>query len=340
MKNLFLACAVILCIIFVAGPAAAQCELPASDGTACEDGNSCTLNDICTNGVCAGTAAAPGTACESDNNPCTDDFCQSFENTPTCVHPVVEDNTPCDDGTSCTANSVCISYNEGENSACTGTDFAASGTACESDNNPCTSDVCNALGTCTHDLAAPGTACGSDNNLCTSDVCDAFGTCMHEAVPPGGPCVGGTCDAAGECIPLLCEDVPMTCLWPPNHQFESVTLTVPGAASAGVKATRVMSDEPTSSVKGAGGEAKWPDARLVEADPMTVFLRSERSGLDKGKAGHFGRVYTISYSATNNFDTRCSGKVQYCVPHDQSAPGKACTCQDDGPNYNALVKNV
>jgi hypothetical protein len=90
----------------------------------------------------------------------------------------------------------------------------AAGTACPSDGNDCTDDVCNATGTCTHmpithpcddgnactigdvcnagacvpgSPAPAGTACTSNGylDLCTADVCDAAGTCTHVAVPTG-----------------------------------------------------------------------------------------------------------------------------------------------------------
>jgi hypothetical protein len=85
------------------------------------------------------------------------------------------------------------------------------GTACTTDGNDCTDDVCNATGTCTHmPITAPceddnactigdvcaagacvagvpapaGQACNDDSDPCTADVCDAAGTCTHVPVPP------------------------------------------------------------------------------------------------------------------------------------------------------------
>ena len=61
------------------------------------------------------------------------------------------------------------------------------GTACTSDGNDCTDDVCNATGTCTGSPAPAGQACNDDFDPCTSDVCgagDAAGTCTHVPVPP------------------------------------------------------------------------------------------------------------------------------------------------------------
>src|ERR1700687_3701170 len=54
-----------------------DCSLPANDGRACDDNNSCTTNDACHGGTCAGTAVTNGTACD-DGNQCTQpDTCQN-----------------------------------------------------------------------------------------------------------------------------------------------------------------------------------------------------------------------------------------------------------------------
>ena len=86
------------------------------------------------------------------------------------------------------------------------------GTACASDEQSCTDDVCDASGTCTHvpvtgpcddgnlctlgdacsggacvpgrEFAPEGQACGGDFDRCTDDVCDAAGTCTHVPVTP------------------------------------------------------------------------------------------------------------------------------------------------------------
>ncbi|HVM98388.1 MAG TPA: PPC domain-containing protein, partial [Candidatus Acidoferrales bacterium] len=54
-----------------------DCENPDSDGLACDDGNSCTVNDSCRGGACVGAPEADGAACD-DANPCTNpDICRS-----------------------------------------------------------------------------------------------------------------------------------------------------------------------------------------------------------------------------------------------------------------------
>jgi len=82
----------------------------------------------------------------------------------------------------------------------------ASGSSCTADANPCTDDVCNATGTCTHPALGAGTSCFDDQNACTTDACDGAGTCAHTPVVSGTPCADDglfcttdACDAGGSC---------------------------------------------------------------------------------------------------------------------------------------------
>jgi hypothetical protein len=83
-------------------------------------------------------------------------------------------------------------------------------------------DDCCALGCI---LQPVGAACASDGNGCTSDVCDALGTCTHLGQPEGSSCadglfcngqettcVGGVCQTGTVPCPLLCDEVNDTCV--------------------------------------------------------------------------------------------------------------------------------
>ncbi len=72
----------------------------------CDDGNACTVGDVCARGVC--TSGAP-LVC-SDGNICTDDLCDPARG---CVYP--PNTAPCDDGDACTSPDVCAG------GVCTGT---------------------------------------------------------------------------------------------------------------------------------------------------------------------------------------------------------------------------
>jgi hypothetical protein len=137
------------------------CAFP--DGTPCDDGNLCTLGDVYTNNVCAGTAKS----CPAGN------ACQ----TATCAPSTGQCGlAPKPAGTSCSDSNVC---NGSE--VCDGSDTCAAGTplACD-DGNPCTADSCDAVTACMH-TPTPGATC-SDGNVCTgNDSCDIAGTCQAGA---------------------------------------------------------------------------------------------------------------------------------------------------------------
>jgi hypothetical protein len=119
----------------------------------------------------------------------------------------------------------------------------------------------------------------------------------------------------------------LSCLWPPNHAFEDITVGIPADPSASIVIAGVTSDEPTGAITGAGGKNHGPDARIIDADTVAL-LRAERSGNENG------RVYAISFTVTFGDGTTGSGTVRVNVPHDQRS---GCFAIDDGQVYNALV---
>ena len=58
-------------------------------------------------------------------------------------------------------------------------------------------------------------------------------------------------------------------------------------------------------------------------------IRAERQGRGNG------RVYTISFEATDPSGEQCSGTVTVCVPHDAKAK---CQCVDDGATYDSTIE--
>ena len=76
------------------------CELrPAMDGVPCDDGDTCTAQDVCTFGECLGATRS----CD-DGNPCTDDSCDILSGG--CVNAPNEGT--CDDGNLCTMDDACV----------------------------------------------------------------------------------------------------------------------------------------------------------------------------------------------------------------------------------------
>ena len=124
-------------------------------GTPCDDGDPCTINDVCVNGVCSGTPKI----CD-DGDPCTDDFCHPLTGECKYAPKICDDNNACtddscnpitgecehtnnsafcDDGDPCTENDIC------QNGSCVGTPKD-----CD-DGDPCTDDFCNSsTGECEH----------------------------------------------------------------------------------------------------------------------------------------------------------------------------------------------
>ncbi len=72
------------------------------NGTACNDGNACTLTDTCQNGTCVGSSPVVCTALDQCHVAGTCD-----PGTGVCSNPTKPDGTACDDGNACTTGEVC-----------------------------------------------------------------------------------------------------------------------------------------------------------------------------------------------------------------------------------------
>ncbi len=159
------------------------------DGAACEDGSSCTADDVCKDAVCQ-----PGVlVCKclanidcDDANPCTTDTCDAGGKS--CVFAPADG--ACDDGNACTSGDTCA-------------DGTCQGSAADCDDgDTCTTDACDASGACTH---AVNTAACDDSNACTSDDTCAEGICQGQAAvcDDGNACTTDACDpAVGECASI------------------------------------------------------------------------------------------------------------------------------------------
>jgi hypothetical protein len=70
--------------------------------------------------------------------------------------------------------------------------------------------------------------------------------------------------------------------------------------------TKIMQNEPTDTT---GDGSLSPDASGI--GPGSAWLRAERM------ASGTGRVYRISFTATDTLGGSCTGSVDYVVPHDR-----------------------
>ena len=174
-------------------------------GAPCKDGNPCTDDDLCDEGgICEAGALHQ---CISQH-PCKTAWCneQAKEGTNPCVMDLLPENTPCDDGSKCTDNDVCLLVGDGAAIQCSGVPVECN------DGNPCTLDTCSEEAGCAYENKSSGTPCAvmgdcSDVGICQDGIC--------VAQPGGGcddgiPCTADECSPDGSCVHTanhaLCDD--------------------------------------------------------------------------------------------------------------------------------------
>ena len=113
-------------------------------------------------------------------------------------------------------------------------------------------------------------------------------------------------------------------LWPPNHKFVSIDIlgvTDPDGDSLAITIDSIFQDEPVNA-QGSGNTSV--DGRGIGT--ATAEVRAERAG------GGNGRVYHISFTASDGPGGTCSGVVQVGVPKSSKR-----TPIDDGPLFDSTV---
>ena len=185
----------------------------ATDDSACDDGQTCTVDGVCKAGTCVGQPLVCG-----DGDPCTADVCVPGKG---CQYPAGA-ASPCDDGNACT-----------QDDGCTKGQCLGKATSCN-DNNACTADACDLAVGCTHTNSeascGDGDACTADDscdgggcvpgpkancddgNACTIDLCDKLAGCAH--LPTQSPCCTGNvsiCDDGDPCTTDLCDPKTSGC---------------------------------------------------------------------------------------------------------------------------------
>ena len=179
------------CLEAVCAPDSGECGFaPLPGAIACDDGDACTVNDMCGEGQCLGGA---GANC-NDGLPCTLDLCDPESG---CFHENAQGD--CDDGNPCTTGDSCLD----------GVCQAELLVDCD-DGNACTKDQCLMDGQCANSPVAG--AC-SDGDPCTvNDWCDA-GQCVSGQTMvcnDGNPCTADSCGVDGNCLfveaDLPCDD--------------------------------------------------------------------------------------------------------------------------------------
>ncbi len=174
---------------------------PVNDGQGCDDGFFCTINDVCTQGVCAG---APN-PCAPPNNPCMVGVCDEFSWT--CTSMPGNNGMACDDENFCTGGEAC------SNGQCVGGQPANEGVACD-DANGCTAGTSCAGGTCTNpssqilQCGSGDACCPAGCNLANDSDCLYWASGVQQNVDPAtlagwSLCFTGTYDQNFPTLPSI-----------------------------------------------------------------------------------------------------------------------------------------
>ncbi len=182
-----------------------------ADGATCDDGNRCTMNDVCEKGVCVGGAEE---SCAVEGmNPCLHSVCHPIHGC--LVEPAADGsacNAPCFGGASCQAgtcepdmdtavvcdqqpdpNSCVASYQcDPSTGQCRVPVPRPAGSVCDTDGDRCaTLELCSAAGQCVDMRMAKPCGIGGDGNACHDTRCE----------PQTGACV-----STGFAGPVSCDD--------------------------------------------------------------------------------------------------------------------------------------
>jgi hypothetical protein len=195
--------------------------LPRADGTACNDGDSGTVQDACSAGVCRGIpqvctndldcddgnvcngseTCTGGSACSSgvalncgSSTQCADPSCDA---TLGCLMLPRPDGTVCNDGDPGTANDRCSA------GSCEGSPLACTGNAECDDGNFCNgAEVCDYLAGCT---SGPLPDCGTPTQ-CADPECDPLYGCVMIPRQDGTACDDGNPATEGDsCVSGGCQ---------------------------------------------------------------------------------------------------------------------------------------
>lgn len=153
------------------------------NGSACNDGNACTLSDTCQMGVCS---AGTPMVCPAPDQCHNAGSCDPA--TGTCTYPTKPNGTACSDANACTLGDTC------QMGICT----SGAPKTCTPLSQCHNAGTCNqATGVCSNPAKPNGTAC-NDANACTSSETCQNGSCSNgtqKVCPPPDQCHNspGTC---------------------------------------------------------------------------------------------------------------------------------------------------
>lgn len=136
------------------------------------------------------------------------------------------------------------------------------------------------------------------------------------AVGPDGPLADHTaeaCDHDATAPVISSVTASPSQLWPPNHKFVPVAVSVSATDNCSTVSSSIVTVSSSEPVNGLGDGNTQPD--WIVTGPLSVLLRSERSGLNDG------RTYTISVQSADAAGNISSGTTTVFVPHDKGKHG-------------------
>ena len=231
-----------LCVTGACDPGLGECA-PASveDGTPCEDGSACTLDEACSGGVCQPAEVLAECDCEGkpDETPCDDglvcttgDKCaggvclgapkQCEDPAEPCVAATCDPEvgcvevprplgTPCDDAKSCTVQDYC------KDGVCIGALMDCSSLDTDCAVGECTGGACTALPRPDHTPCDDGDTC-TGHDECGGGACAGVLPLCAGCAQAGDPCDDGdACTGAGTCVPVSAGGVSsLACIAEPT----------------------------------------------------------------------------------------------------------------------------
>lgn len=106
-------------------------------------------------------------------------------------------------------------------------------------------------------------------------------------------------------------------IWPANHEpvpFGVAGIVDPDGDAVAIAITSILQDEPTNTQ--GDGKTSIDAAGIGQA---TGWLRAERMGPQNDRTYHNGRLYEISFTASDGKGGACTGVIRIGVPHDAGA---------------------
>jgi hypothetical protein len=302
-------------------------------GTACNDGDATTINDVCgAGGKCKGSSidCDDGDACTvdsgttaqtcahtkvvcDDGNSCTANNCDSVKG---CLFPPSVVTVTCDDGNPCTSNDVCSG----------GTCASGAPKSCD-DGNPCTADSCDKSTGCVYALLSGG-VCDDKDQYTTGDIC-AVGVCKGTPIP---------CDDGNKCTtdsgntpsctytPIVCDDGNSCTTNSCDSASGCVFLPTAGTITCDDGNICTLNDVCASGTCISGAASKCDDG-----DPCTVDACDPKAGACKYSALLInGKQCGVGEVCANGIDDDGDGKTD-CQDSECKANDKAIILHSYGP---------